>query len=94
VAGVEGKDPKFRSSGFSRLDIGHKDFLGEQFVNRRPFSSHHAQVRMDFVFFIPPPPFFERTRAEFDVTLGNCWYGRVLLLFRIRVKTDEKGSKW
>ena len=45
---------------------------------------------MDFVFFIPPPPFFEGTRAEFDLTLENCWYGRVLLLFRIRVKTDEK----
>jgi hypothetical protein len=43
--------------GFSRLDIGHKDFFGEQFVNCRPFRSHHEQVRMDFVFFIPPPPF-------------------------------------
>jgi hypothetical protein len=75
---------------FSRLDIGHKDFFGEQFVNCRPFRSHHEQVRMDFVFFIPPPPFFVGTRAEFDVTLDNCWYGRVLLLFRIRVKTDEK----
>ena len=47
----------------------------------------------DFVFFIPPPPFFEGTRAEFDVTLDNCWYGRVVLLFRIRVKTDEKDGK-
>ena len=46
---------------------------------------------MEFVFFIPPPPFFEGNRAEFDVTLDNCWYGRVLLLFRIRVKTDKKG---
>jgi hypothetical protein len=45
---------------------------------------------MDFVFFIPPPPFFEGTRAKFDATLESCWYGRVLLLFRIRVKTDEK----
>ena len=75
---------------FSRLDIGHKDFLGEQFVNCRPFRSHHEQVRMDFVFFIPPPPFFEGSRAEFDATLENCWYGRVVLLFRIRVKTDKK----
>ncbi len=75
---------------FSRLDIGHKDFFGEQFVNCRPLRSHHQQVRMDFVFFIPPPPFFEGTRAEFDTTLENCWYGRVVLLFRIRVKTDEK----
>ncbi len=72
---------------FSRLDIGHKDL---QFVNCRPFRSHHEKVRMDFVFFIPPPPFFEAIRAEFDATLVSCWYGRVLLLFRIRVKTDEK----
>ena len=37
-----------------------------------------------------PPPFFEGTRAKFNVTLENCWYWRVLLLLRIRVKTDEK----
>jgi hypothetical protein len=30
---------------FSRLDIGHKDFLGEQFVNCRPFGTHHEQVQ-------------------------------------------------
>ena len=64
---------------FSRLDIGHKDFFGEQFVNCRPFRSHHEEVLMDFVFFIPPPPFFEGTRAEIDATLDSCWYGRVLL---------------
>ena len=29
---------------FSCLDIGHKDFLGEQFVNCRPFGSHHEEV--------------------------------------------------
>jgi hypothetical protein len=75
---------------FSRLDIGHKDFFGEQFVNCRPFRSHHEEVRMDYVLFIPPPPFFEGTRAEFDATLDSCWYGRVLLLFRMRVRTDEK----
>jgi hypothetical protein len=39
---------------FSRLDIGHKDFLGEQFVTCKWSRSHHADVRMDFVFFIPP----------------------------------------
>jgi hypothetical protein len=48
---------------FSRMDIGHKDFLGQQFVNCRPFRSHHEHVRMDFVFFVPPPPFFEGIRA-------------------------------
>jgi hypothetical protein len=36
---------------------------------------------MDYVFFIPPPPFFEGTRVEFaDPTLEDCWYGRVALL--------------
>ena len=75
---------------FSRLDIGHKDFFGAQFVNCRPFRSHHEQVRMDFVFLVPPPPFFEGTRAEFDVTLENCWYGRVLLLFRIRSRRTRR----
>jgi hypothetical protein len=51
---------------------------------------NHEQVRMDYVLFIPPPPFFEGTRAEFDTTLEDCWYGRVVLLFRIRVKLDKK----
>jgi hypothetical protein len=31
---------------FSRLDIGHKDFLGQQFVNCRPFGTHHEEVCM------------------------------------------------
>jgi len=52
---------------------------------------NHGQVRMDYVFFIPPPPFFEGTRVEFaDPTIEDCWYGRVVLLCRIRVKLDKK----
>ena len=78
---------------FSRLDIGHKDFLGEQFVNCRWSRSHHANVRMDFVFFIPPPPFYEGTLADFEPTLDTCWFGRVVLLCRFRVKTDMKDDK-
>ncbi len=75
---------------FSNLDIGHKDFFGVQFVDCRPFRSHHEQVLMDFVFFVPTPLSFLGPCVEFDVTLDNCWYGRVVLLFRIRVKTDQK----
>ena len=63
-----------------------------QFVNCRPFRSHHDKVRMDYVFFIPPPPFCEKSRAEFDVTLDDCWYGRVVLLFLISVRTDMKDT--
>ena len=45
---------------------------------------------MDFVFFIPPPSFYEGTRTEFEESLDSCWYGRVVLLFSILVKTDQK----
>ena len=31
---------------FSRLDIGHKDFLGQQSVNCRPFGTRHEEVCM------------------------------------------------
>ena len=86
--GGRGKD-RAKIQVFSRLDIGHKDFLGDHFVNCRPFPSIH-NVRMDFVFFIPPPPFYEGARAEFEASVDSCWYGRVVLLFRILVKTDQK----
>ena len=48
---------------------------------------------MDFVFFIPPPPFYEGTLADFEPTLDTCWFGRVVLLCRFRVKTDMKDDK-
>ncbi len=51
---------------------------------------NHKQVQMDYVLFTPPPPFFEGTRAKFDTTLENCWYGRLVLLFRIRMKLYKK----
>jgi hypothetical protein len=51
---------------------------------------NYEQVRMDYVLLIPPPPFFKETRAKFDTTLENCWYGRVILLFRVQVKLDKK----
>ena len=73
--------PKSKSS--AALISGTRTFFGEQFVNCRPFRSHHEKLR-------PPPPFFEGTRTEFDATLDSCWYGRVLLLFRMQVRTDEK----
>jgi hypothetical protein len=78
---------------FSRLDIGHKDFLGEQFINCRWSRRHHADVRMDYVFLIPPPPFYEGALADFEPTLDNCWFGRVVLLCSFRVKTDMKDDK-
>ncbi len=34
---------------------------------------NYEQVLMDYVLFIPPPPFFEGTRAEFDTTLVDYW---------------------
>ncbi len=59
---------------------------------------NHEQVRMDYVLYIPPRPFFEGTRVEFGTsnlfgtTLEDCWYGSVVLLFRARVKLDKKSG--
>ena len=35
---------------------------------------NHEQVLMNYVLFIPPPPYFKGTSAEFDTTLEDCWY--------------------
>ncbi len=49
-----------------------------------------STVLVDYVPFIPPPPFFDGTRAEFDTTLKDCWYWCILLLFRVQVKLDKE----
>ena len=46
-------------------------------------------TRMDYVFFIPPPPFYFGRRSEFQLSLDNVWYGRVLLLFQFKFKHDD-----
>jgi hypothetical protein len=47
---------------------------------------------MDCVFFIPPKPFYNtsgrRRFRDFDLSLDNVWYGRVVLLFKMTVRTD------
>ena len=43
-----------------------------------------------FFFFILLQPFYEGTSTEFEASLDSCWYGRVVLLFSIIVKTDQK----
>ena len=73
----------------NRLDKGHKDFFGDQFVNCEPFPSY-CSVRMDFVFFIQPQHFYNGTSIEFYTSLDSCGYGRFVLLFSIPVKKDQK----
>ena len=41
-------------------------------IRTRWSRSHHADVGMDFVFFIPPPPFCKGTLADFEPTLDTC----------------------
>ena len=48
-------------------------------------SLHSCQ---DFVFFIPPPPHYHGTRTAFSPSIDDCWYGRVNLIFKMRVRTD------
>ena len=43
----------------------------------------------DYVFFIPPPPNCGGTPSAFSPSIDECWYGRVNLIFKMRVRTDE-----
>ena len=78
---------------YSRLEIGHKGFAGRQFVYCKPFKKFHSDLRMDKVLFIPPPPFYTGRRRNFEADLHSCWYGTVVLLFRMTVKSDS-GELW
>jgi hypothetical protein len=48
-------------------------------------------LQQDFVFFIPPPPHYQGTRTAFSPSIDDCWYGRVNLIFKMRVRTDAGG---
>ena len=48
-------------------------------------------MRQDYVFFIPPPPHYGGTRGAFNPSIDSCWYGRVNLIFKMRVRTDAGG---
>jgi hypothetical protein len=77
----------------SHVKIGHRDFLGKQFV-RSPVNVVTGSDD-NFVFFIPPPAFHDipaPRRRDFDASLDNCWYGRVLLLFKVHKFCDDLSS--
>jgi hypothetical protein len=80
---------------FSKLYIGHADFLGEQFGNCKPFRSISSEIRMECVFFNKPRPFYDaqavrrRRHSDFDLSLDNVWYCSVALLFKMTVRTDN-----
>ena len=46
-------------------------------------------ILQDYVFFIPPPQFYNGKRSRFNTPVDDCWYGRVALLFRFHVSTDQ-----
>ena len=41
----------------------------------------------------PHPTFYTGRKRDFEVDLDTCWYGRVVLLFRIKVRSDS-GQIW
>jgi hypothetical protein len=45
-------------------------------------------LRQDYVIFLPPPQHHRGTRSAFSPSIDACWYGRVDLIFKIRVRTD------
>ncbi len=53
----------------------------------------HVQNTDINVFFIPPRPFNDaagrRRHRDFDLSLDNVWYGRVVLMFKMTVRTDS-----
>ena len=44
---------------------------------------------MDYVFFVPPPSLYTGRKRDFEVDLHTCWYGHVVVLIRIKVKSDS-----
>jgi len=48
-----------------------------------------SSTRSDYVFVIPPPPFYTDRRADFQLSLDNAWYGRVTLLFKMKFRHDD-----
>ena len=42
----------------------------------------------DYVFFIPPTPHYSGTPSAFSPSTDECWYGRVNLIFKMRLRTD------
>jgi hypothetical protein len=39
--------------------------------------------------FIPPPPHYRGRVSDFSPAINACWYGRVNLIFKMRVRTDS-----
>ncbi len=94
TARLEGNRPKVLQV-LSRVEIGHRDYMGKQIVYCNPLHKPDSEKqdattgRMDCVFFIPPPPFYDGRRRDFDLSLENAWYGRVSLLFSMKFRTDS-----
>ena len=76
---------------YSRLDIGQKDFFAINLSAAGP-QAFQVSMCMDFVFFIPPPPFYEGTRAEFEASLDSCWYGARGAAFQHRHEDSPEGQ--
>ena len=77
-------------SVFSAVKLGHDNFSGHQIVHCKPFNT--KQSRMDYVYFIPPPQFYNGNRSNFQPTLESCWYGQVVFIFRMHIATETSGT--
>ena len=77
---------------FSKLEISHGNYFGKQIIYSKPLMHGSGRSatdqRMDYVFFIPPRPFYTGRRRDFDLSLDDAWYGRVSLLFKAQFRTD------
>ncbi len=69
--------------------------MGKQIVYCNPLHKPDLEKqdattgRMDCVFSIQPPPFYDGSSRDFDLSLENVWYRRVSLLFSMKFRTDS-----
>ena len=75
---------------YRTLLIGHAKHSGVQRIQCSPFPKHpyFGANRQDLVFFRPPGVEF----GAFVLSPDTVWYGRVLLLFSMKVVTDTGPS--
>ncbi len=57
-------------------------------INMHVCDYAYSLLSQDYVFFIPPPPHFPRTRSAFSPSLDECCYGRVAQIFKMQIRTD------
>ena len=79
---------------YSRLETGHKDYSGRQFVYSKTVTNLkvHDDLRRPpdgLCLVCSSSPFLQGRKCDVEVGLDTCWYGRMVFLFGFLVKSDS-----